>query len=408
MKTKSIILYPTSNQKLILKQYIGAYRYMYNETLKYINSKNWYSYQKVKKNEEGQYIEFEGDFIKVQRYGTHIRKYKLPTLEGLRTLLKSKRSEWFYTINSHLMDSAIDECCKNFKTNLSKKKQFQMKPKFKKNITNTMQFEKEAFSKKQNAIYIKTLGKMRSSEKFKDLDKVGSSLTYHKVHKSWRLNCVFNYEQKKIVPCGKICALDPGEKIFMTSYSKDECFMFGTDASKKLYERCQKIDKIHSALDKSCKQVERRILRKRLHNQIKRIQFLRKEMHHKIANFLTLNYDTIILPEFKTSEMVSKLHSKVARSMYNLSFYQFKIHMKAKCEERGNKLIIGTEAYSTKTCTHCGSINRPNDREYRCSNCNLEIHRDLNGARNILLMNVDKISGELAPRSVYQTINVNN
>ena len=61
--------------------------------------------------------------------------------------------------------------------------------------------------------------------------------------------------------------------------------------------------------------------------------------------------------------------------------------MKAKCEERGNKLIIGNECYSTKTCTNCGSLNRPNDRDYKCSNCKLEIHRDLNGARNILLMN---------------------
>ncbi len=68
-----------------------------------------------------------------------------------------------------------------------------------------------------------------------------------------------------------------------------------------------------------------------------------------------MNYETIILPEFKTKQMVSKLHSKVSRSMNTLSFFQFKQRMIAKCQERGNNLIICTEEYTSKTCTHCGT-----------------------------------------------------
>ena len=173
----------------------------------------------------------------------------------------------------------------------------------------------------------------------------------------------------------------------MTSFSDDGSFQLGENASTIIKEKCEVIDKLQSSLDLERHHERRRKLRRRLHRRIREIKNKRKELHHKVANFLTKNYETIILPEFKTSEMVSKLRSKVARSMLNLSFYQFKLHMKTKCAERGNKLLIVGEEYTTKTCTRCGELNRPNDREYKCGKCHLEVHRDVNGARNILLKN---------------------
>ena len=51
--------------------------------------------------------------------------------------------------------------------------------------------------------------------------------------------------------------------------------------------------------------------------------------------------------------------------------------------------MIGTEEYTSKTCTNCLKINYNlgSDKTFKCPNCSLIIDRDVNGARNILLKN---------------------
>ena len=44
--------------------------------------------------------------------------------------------------------------------------------------------------------------------------------------------------------------------------------------------------------------------------------------------------------------------------------------------------------YTTQACSNCGALNKPNDRSYVCSKCDMEIHRDANGALNIGLKHV--------------------
>lgn len=54
---------------------------------------------------------------------------------------------------------------------------------------------------------------------------------------------------------------------------------------------------------------------------------------------------------------------------------------------RGNILYIVDESYTSKTCGRCGNLNNKlgGNKIYKCTNCNLVIDRDINGARNILL-----------------------
>ena len=66
--------------------------------------------------------------------------------------------------------------------------------------------------------------------------------------------------------------------------------------------------------------------------------------------------------------------------------------LKTKCEEYDIELVTKPEYYTSKTCTKCGCINkglRLKDRTYKCKNnkCLLEIDRDINASRNIMLRN---------------------
>ena len=94
-------------------------------------------------------------------------------------------------------------------------------------------------------------------------------------------------------------------------------------------------------------------LRNRLRNLI-------DELHHKVAKFLTENFDVILLPTFEVSEMVvknsRKIRSKSVRQMLNWSHYRFKEFLKHKAFETGKLVIDCCEAYTSKTVSWTGEL----------------------------------------------------
>jgi putative transposase len=116
-----------------------------------------------------------------------------------------------------------------------------------------------------------------------------------------------------------------------------------------------------------------------------------QELHHKIAKFLTDNFDVILLPTFETSQMVSKskrkLRNKSVRQMLTLSHYEFKQFLKWKAWEKSKLVIDCNEAYTSKTVSWTGEvINNLGGRSIIKSNqTGMSMNRDLNGVRGIFL-----------------------
>lgn len=58
-------------------------------------------------------------------------------------------------------------------------------------------------------------------------------------------------------------------------------------------------------------------------------------------------------------------------------------------------LQVVTEEYTSKTCGKCGHMSdKYKNRVKECEKCNNKINRDLNGSRNILLKNIEKVISE--------------
>ena len=72
-----------------------------------------------------------------------------------------------------------------------------------------------------------------------------------------------------------------------------------------------------------------------------------------------------------------------------LRHYSFRLRLTEKCKQRGNELYFVDESYTSKTCTCCGQLNNSlgSNKVFNCKSCGLEIDRDINGARNILIKN---------------------
>ena len=88
--------------------------------------------------------------------------------------------------------------------------------------------------------------------------------------------------------------------------------------------------------------------------------------------------------------MAGNLYSKVARNMYTLSFYEFRMKLINKANEHHINVQLLNEPYTSKTCGKCGTLNYNlgNAEIYKCPKYNLEIDRDINGARCIMLRNI--------------------
>ena len=74
--------------------------------------------------------------------------------------------------------------------------------------------------------------------------------------------------------------------------------------------------------------------------------------------------------------------------MLTWSHFRFRMFLLHKIREyKYCKVIECTEEYTSKTCGHCGQINDKlgGSKTFRCDLCKVEMDRDANGARNILL-----------------------
>lgn len=283
---------------------------------------------------------------------------------------------------------------------------------------------------KKNGIYPSHLGKMSGMEHI-NIDEVTNDcrLIYNKDHKSYTLLVPVNKEKTVIKDRKKIVALDPGGKIFMAYFSPENFGYLGYEFRELFLKELEKVSIIQRVLVKGynnygTKIKNKQLLIRKINKIYERMRNLRDEMHHKIANFLCKNYDTILIPKFETQRMLKtdpnyRKAQKNVEAIYNekgresgkealrqykkkkrlnkkdkfvlnmMSHYRFRQHLTNKASEYGCKIDIVTEEYTSQTCTKCGHKSTNYDyREKTCEKCNYKIDRDLNGSRNILLKNI--------------------
>jgi len=140
-----------------------------------------------------------------------------------------------------------------------------------------------------------------------------------------------------------------------------------------------------------------RILLAKQHNKIKnqRLDFV-----NKTVSSITKNYDIIGIEDLNITGM--KKNHKLAKAIGDASWGLFFNKLQQKCDTLGTKLVkIDQFAPSSKSCSCCG--NKQNIplavRIYKCTNCGLELDRDLNAAINIC--NWAKVSHTAGTAEIY-------
>jgi IS605 OrfB family transposase len=130
-----------------------------------------------------------------------------------------------------------------------------------------------------------------------------------------------------------------------------------------------------------------------------------KAIHHKIANqrkhFLhvesnkiTNKFRNIVVGDVSSTKLAK---TRMAKSVFDAGWYMFKCMLKYKASRHQGTFIEVNEAWTTQTCSACGSCNseqRPKGiadlgiREWKCE-CGVTHDRDVNASLNILALGLE-------------------
>lgn len=362
--SRRIRVYPTKEQKLVLRKWFGTSRFTYNQVVSYLKQPNT-----------------------ISSWG------------NLKTEVIHALPQWSKEIPYQIKSIAIRDACKavsKAKLDYKKTGKFcEVKFRNKKSLDQSIYIPKSAISEK--GIYHTLLGDLFVKENINtDHD---SRLVYD--HGRWFLCVLKNVTVNKVENQNRMVAIDPGIRTFATFYTNDCCGKIGLGDFGRIQRLCEHLDNLLSKIVlskksklKSCKiwNMKRAANRMRL-----KISDLIDELHHKTALFLVLNFDIIVIPKFETQNMANriggrKLKSKSVRSMLTFAHYKFQQFLKHKANQYNKIVIHQNEAYTSKTCSWNGNIKWHLGGSKYIKDGSIIMDRDLNGARGIYLRALCEIS----------------
>lgn len=181
----------------------------------------------------------------------------------------------------------------------------------------------------------------------------------------------------KLEAKNEIVSIDAGWNTLLTYFSPD--FEWG--------EICPGIKDKLNCLRSKIKNIEKhKIKHKAKHKAIKKrkryILNMMDDLHWKICHWLLSKFRKIIISRL----YVTRTNKQGKQTQADLKLCLLVDRLIHKSIEYPNSEIhICKEHYTSIACTKCLSLNTTKDTTVRCKDCKTEIHRDLNGARNIFL-----------------------
>jgi len=219
---------------------------------------------------------------------------------------------------------------------------------------------------------------------YKKDGKYFASIIYEKIVKSKKNN--------------KYISIDLGKKNLVTIYDQNNnkgIIYNSKNLEKNLKYFDKRIDELVSKKD--IKQINSNN-NKKIQNKLTKIRNKKKQQQkltlHKLAKDIANMNSNVVLGDLTNlkKNIISKYKGLNRQMQNNWNLTTFVNLLTYKVELKGNKLIKVNEAWTSKTCSKCGSIMKHqtlSNRQYKCD-CGLDIDRDVNGAINIL----DKYLGD--------------
>lgn len=187
----------------------------------------------------------------------------------------------------------------------------------------------------------------------------------------------------------RLCSLDIGIRTFATVFAHDGVAKIGQGNFSRIVRLCLALDSLISKMSKTRGKTRKNRLGVAVARARLRIKNLISDLHWQAAGWLTRHYDVIVVPDGDFSSAVIKaernIRSKTARMLMSFGFAKFRERLKHAALLKGKRVVVVDEAYTSKTANWTGEIKRKLGGAKTIISNGIRLCRDVNGALGIML-----------------------
>ena len=123
---------------------------------------------------------------------------------------------------------------------------------------------------------------------------------------------------------------------------------------------------------------------KQMNNKEQRVmRNLNHQLSREIINIAKKDKAIIVVENLKGIRQTAKTNQSFCWFLHSWAFYQLRQFLEYKTLLEGLEVVAVDPKYTSQDCSSCGERNKCSGKRYRCSHCNLKIHRDENASYNI-------------------------
>jgi len=300
--------------------------------------------------------------------------------------IKREQFPWMLEVTKCAPQQAIrNDLSSAFRNFFAKRAGF---PKFhKKGINDSFSLSNDKFKIKDKFVRVPRLGWVRMSEELRFDGKILGA-TISRTSDKWYIAIQVEMPDIPIsISENQAVGVDLGVKTLATL--SDETEIIGSKASRQ-YEK--KLRRLNQSLSRKAgaKKGEKKSAnfiktKKKISRLYARMANIRSDDTHKLTTMLIQNYGVIGIEDLNVKGMMS--NHKLARSVADMSFFEFRRQLEYKAETAGVKIVVADMWFpSSKICNVCGAKadEMPlSVREWTCVHCDSHHNRDINAAINL-------------------------
>jgi putative transposase len=358
IRTKKYYLKPSKEQKILLKKWMGSYRWVYNKVVhtmekNYIENGTTISYVKGRKEWYQQFCA-EAQWLVETPPNIVYEAMRNASHDYMQCVKKRAKG----------MDSNLPKC--SYKT----QRTFSV-------LGNTIT---------NDGLYYRRMGKLKTSEPLPNNPKNSQVL---REYNRWYLLIPQEVKkQQQTENQWRVASIDPGVRTFATVFSELGVGKFGEGSFQRIVRLAHSLDKLLGKISKAGAREKYR-LKKAAKSIRRKIRDLVEDIHYQSLGYLFRNFDILIIPECDFTTAVSRIKRKIrrksVRSLLTWAFATFRGRAISVAQRLGKKVYIVDESYTSKTANWTGEIVHNLGGSRTITSGGFRLDRDVNGALGIYL-----------------------
>jgi IS605 OrfB family transposase len=252
----------------------------------------------------------------------------------------------------------------------------------------SVHFDKRTYSLKGEAVSLNTLSgrvviPMRLGEHQRRIVEAGVPKEAELVLRKgrWYFNLVVESADAQPVLIGPVMGVDVGESNLAAISTG---MVFG---GERLRDRRDRYHALRRRLQSNGSRSAKQKLRQVSGREARRVRHVNHETSKVIVEEAKrLGVAKIVMEDLTHIRDRIKAGKRVRARLHRWAFRQLQTFVEYKAKAAGIAVEYVDPAYTSRTCSHCGSLGKRIKHRFECDHCGLRAHSDLNASRNLARM----------------------